>query len=56
MLTDIAIRNAKPKAKPYKLTDADSLYLEVYPNGSRYWRYRYRWHGKERRLAHRGVP
>jgi integrase len=51
MLTDIAIRNAKPRAKPYKLTDANSLYLEVYPNGSRYWRYRYRWHGKERRLA-----
>jgi integrase len=51
MLTDIAVRNARPKTKPYKLTDAESLYLEVHPNGSRYWRYRYRWQGKERRLA-----
>lgn len=32
-LTDTAIRNAKPKAKPYKLTDGEGLYLLVNPNG-----------------------
>ena len=34
-LTDTAIRNAKPKAKPYKVTDAQGLYLLVNPRGSK---------------------
>lgn len=42
MLTDTQCRNAKPKAKPYKLTDANGLYLEVKPNGVKAWRYRFR--------------
>ena len=50
-LTDTAIRNAKPRAKSYKLTDGAGLYLEVMPNGSRYWRMRYRVTGKDTRLA-----
>lgn len=50
-LTDTAIRQAKPKAKPYKLSDGGCLYLEVMPNGSKYWRQRYRIAGKEKRLA-----
>ncbi|MDA8128095.1 MAG: tyrosine-type recombinase/integrase [Betaproteobacteria bacterium] len=58
-LTDTAIRNAKPGAKPtgeatrnpYRLTDAGGMYLEVYPNGSKYWRLKYRYAGKEKRLA-----
>lgn len=41
MLTDTQCRNAKPKAKPYKLTDAQGLYLEVKPNGVKAWRYRF---------------
>lgn len=41
-LTDVAIRNAKPREKPYKLHDGDGLYLLVMPNGAKYWRFRYR--------------
>ena len=51
MLTDTQLRNAKPKDKPYKLTDGAGLYLEVRPNGSRLWRYRYRIAGKENLYA-----
>lgn len=47
MLNDIQCRNAKPEAKPYKLTDANGLYLEVKPNGVKAWRYRFRLSGKE---------
>ena len=50
-LTDTTIRNAKARAKSYKLTDGAGLYLEVMPNGSRYWRMRYRIAGKDTRLA-----
>ena len=50
-LTDKAIRNAKPRAKSFKLTDGAGLYLEVMPNGSRYWRMRYRIAGKDTRVA-----
>ncbi len=41
MLTDTQCRNAKPKEKPFKLTDGKGLYLEVKPNGVKAWRYRY---------------
>lgn len=51
MLTDTAARNAKPKAKPYRLSDAAGLYLEVMPTGAKYWRMKYRHAGKEKRLA-----
>lgn len=46
-LTDIKIRQAKPADKPIKLTDSNGLYLEIKPNGSKLWRYRYRIAGKE---------
>lgn len=42
MLTDTQCRNAKPKARPYKLADSNGLYLEVKPNGAKAWRYRFR--------------
>ncbi len=45
-LTDTAIRNAKPKDKPYKLGDAGGLYVIVRPHGSKLWRYKYRLHAK----------
>ncbi|MBL8415812.1 MAG: integrase arm-type DNA-binding domain-containing protein [Propionivibrio sp.] len=51
MLTVKAIDNAKLKAKPYKLGDGGGLYLEVQPNGSKYWRMKYRMAGKEKRLS-----
>lgn len=50
-LTDIRIRQAKPSEKPVKLTDAHGLYLEIKPNGSKLWRYRYRIAGKENLFA-----
>ncbi|EBS2908999.1 integrase arm-type DNA-binding domain-containing protein [Salmonella enterica] len=50
-LTDAKIRAAKPDEKPYKLADSGNMFLLVHPNGSRYWRLRYRFQGKERTLA-----
>lgn len=55
-LTNTAISNAKPKAKPYKLPDGDGLVLLVHPNGGRYWRLRYRFAGKEKMLALGAYP
>jgi integrase len=46
-LTDTQIKQAKPRGKSYKLTDGGGLYLEIKPNGGRFWRYRYRLMGKE---------
>ena len=51
MLTDPACRNAKPTDKPYKLTDEKGLFLLVHPNGSKYWRLKYRIAGKEKLLS-----
>ena len=45
------VLQAKPKDKPYRLFDGDGLYLEVVPSGSKYWRLKYRYAGKECRLA-----
>ncbi len=42
MLTPSAVANAKPKDKPYKLADERGLFLLVQPNGSRWWRFKYR--------------
>lgn len=50
-LTDKTCKNAKPTEKPYKLADAQGLYLQVMPNGSKYWRWKYRFVGKEKCLA-----
>ena len=50
-LTDTKIKNAKPEEKPYKMGDAGGLYLLVNPSGSKYWRYKYRFGGKEKTLA-----
>lgn len=41
-LTDIQIRQAKPREKQYRLTDQGGLYLRIFPNGSKYWQLRYR--------------
>ena len=50
-LTDTACKSARPKVKAYRKADGGGLYLEVAPNGSRYWRLKYRFLGKEKRLA-----
>lgn len=50
-LSDTAVKNAKPKDKPYKIADSGGLFLLVMPNGSKYWRLRYFSGGKEKTLA-----
>jgi len=55
-LTDTAIRNAKPKAKPYKLHDRNRLFMLVHSNGSKYWRLRYKRGSKEKVLALGAYP
>ena len=58
-LSDVSIRKAKPgmhpkhgdTGKPYKLADAGGLYLEVMPAGGKWWRFKYRHGGKEKRLS-----
>lgn len=51
MLTDTAARNTKPGEKPRKLSDAKGLYLLIQPQGGKYWRLKYRYGGKEKKLA-----
>ena len=50
-LSDTAIRKAKPKEKPFKLSDGGGLYLLVQPSGRKWWRYKYRFGGKEKLLT-----
>lgn len=50
-LTDTAIRSAKPGPKPVKLFDERGLYLLVTPAGGKWWRFRYRFTGKEKLLS-----
>ncbi len=55
-LTDMAIRNAKPRTKAYKLTDAQGLYLQIQPGGGKLWYLKFRVDGKESRIAFGGYP
>ena len=50
-LTDVKIRKAKPEAKPRRLYDERGLYLEIAPAGGKWWRFKYRFAGKEYRLG-----
>ena len=50
-LKDTHVRNAKPQPKIYRLFDGGGLYLEITPAGGKYWRYKYHYLGKEKRLA-----
>ncbi|WP_434803245.1 tyrosine-type recombinase/integrase [Paracidovorax avenae] len=51
MLTDAALRNLKPKAKPYKASDRDGLYVTVLPSGTVTFRYDYRLNGRRETLT-----
>ena len=51
MLTDTAVRNAKPGVAAIKLFDGGGLYLEVAPAGGKWWRLKYRLGGKEKRIS-----
>jgi integrase len=55
-LTDVAIRNAKPGDKPYKLTDGAGMFLLVTPAGGKLWRLKYRVDGREKLLAIGAYP
>ncbi|WP_062344402.1 integrase arm-type DNA-binding domain-containing protein [Novosphingobium sp. CCH12-A3] len=55
-LTDVAIRNAKPRSKPYKLGDSLGLFLLVQPAGGKLWRLKYRVDGKEKKLSIGSYP
>lgn len=50
-LTDIAVKNLKPKEKPYKLPAGNGLHILVKPEGSKFWVFRYRFEGKENSLS-----
>lgn len=54
MLTDTKIRKAKHKDKEYTLSDGRGLHLQIHPNGSKYWHFRYTINGK-RKLTSLGV-
>ena len=54
----LTITNAPSKEKPYKLADGGGLHLLVQPNGNKFWRFRYRFHGVEKmrgRCMNRGT-
>ncbi len=50
-LTDTAIRKAKPTEKTQRLADGGGMYLEIAPSGGKWWRLKYRYGGKEKRLS-----
>jgi integrase len=56
-LTEMQVRNAKPRERPYRLFDGGGLYLEVAPSGSRIWRLKFRQpNGTENRLTFGPYP
>lgn len=55
-LTDVKIRTLKPKENPFKETDAKGLYLLVSPTGSKHWKFKYRYDGKEKKLSFGAYP
>ncbi|MEI6644155.1 MAG: Arm DNA-binding domain-containing protein [Novosphingobium sp.] len=55
-LTDVAIRQAKPGPKPYKVADGEGLYLLMTPAGGKLWRLKYRLAGKEKLMAFGAYP
>ena len=50
-LSDARARNATPRTKPYKIADGEGLFLLIMPSGSKYWRLKYFFAGKEKVLA-----
>src|SRR5689334_1764619 len=55
-LTDAGARRAKPRALPFNLYDLGGLYLTVAPTGAKWWRLKYRFGGKERRIGFGTYP
>ena len=50
-LTDVSVRNKKPKDKPYKVAAGRGLHLLIKPTGAKFWVFRYRFEGKENSLS-----
>ncbi len=50
-LTDVKIRKEPPRSKAFKLFDGGGLYLEIAPAGGKWWRLKYRFAGKEKRIS-----
>jgi hypothetical protein len=50
-LTEIKVKSLKPQDKPYRVFDEKGLYMEAPPSGGKLWRFKYRFNGKEKRLA-----
>jgi integrase len=55
-LTDAKIRTAKGSKRSVRLFDGGGLYLEVSPSGSKHWRLKYRYHGREKRISFGAYP
>lgn len=51
LLTTTKIQNTAPRKKAVRLFDGRGLYLEIAPTGSRWWRFKYRYGGKEKRIS-----
>ena len=51
MLSNLLINKTKPQAKTLRLSDGRGMYLEISPNGGKWWRFKYRLDGKEKRIS-----
>lgn len=56
VLTDYKIKASKSDAKEYTLKDGDGLFLNIHPNGSKYWLFRFSWNGKQTRMSFGTYP
>jgi integrase len=50
-LTELQIKKAQPKEKVYRLFDGHGLHIEITPKGQKWWRYKYLYNGKEKRMS-----
>ena len=55
-LSDVAVRAIRPRERAYKVHDRNGLFLLVNPSGSKLWRWRYRFEGKEKMMAFGEYP
>ncbi|MCB2097944.1 MAG: DUF4102 domain-containing protein, partial [Parvularculaceae bacterium] len=55
-LSQMAVRNAKPKDKDYKLTDGEGMFLFVTKAGGKFWRWSYRFGGKQKTVSLGAFP
>lgn len=55
-LSDIQVKKAQPKDKTFKLIDGGGLYLQVTPAGGKWWRFKYRFDGKEKLISFGTYP